>query len=228
MYTLVKTSAIALAILAAPFIGVCQMQSSGPATQTVPKALLSVVLKYHISVVAELDESTSILQVPDFSSMKGPQRSMDVIVAQCPGYRWYWQGEVIVFGKASFLHAENNALNAKIPSFTLIGEDLSDFKLFFPSQVAAALRGETGGVAVSGQPLPPQLSPHLKSIEMKDATARDILIQVAKQVGNLYSVMILPSPEQKLPNQLFISWDLAGGPYLSEYKLPPTSPTYDY
>lgn len=146
-----------------------------------------------------------------------PADAITEIVAKAPGYEWSRHGNAFLVVQKKLYKAPGNPMNQKIGAFQVPG-DLSLFKLRFPSAVVNA-QSHLSGEAIEGFGLPSQLSPPLKEETLKDMTARDILIKIANEVGNLYSDIILPSPDPSLKKRkpMFLAWDIAGGPGLSKY-----------
>ena len=99
--------------------------------------------------------------------------------------------------------------------------NLGIFRLSLPNEVGKAEQGIHGyGFVWNGPKLPASISPPLKNEVLHDQTAREILLHVAGEVGNLYSVLVLPSAHpaaQMQKNNSFQVWDIAGGPGLSKY-----------
>ncbi|MBX6361904.1 hypothetical protein [Pseudacidobacterium ailaaui] len=201
----------------------CSCQTSRDATfhGNLPQALLMVDQHFHVSVVAELvDPVPSNLSVQIKPTMDA-SAVVTAIVARCPGYVWTRKDGVFLIAQKTLLRDSANPMNQVVPEYQ-IPNNLSLFKLSFPNAVAAAALHVSGsGGLLNGFSLPDNLSPSLIVQDLHNKTAREILLHVAREVGNLYSVLILPDahPEkQRLANTDFRDWEIAGGAGIEQYK----------
>lgn len=186
---------------------------------TLPQALLLVDQTFHVSVLGEIVDP-----VPNISFKVGPgttpNEALKEIVAQCPGYVLVRKHEAFIVAQNELFEDQANPMNQVLRDY-LVPNNLRMFRLDFPNEIVKAQQGihERGGV-YSGPGLPESLSPSLKKELIHNQTAREILLHVAGEVGNLFSILILPSPhpvKQMLRNTSFLAWEIAGGPGLATY-----------
>ena len=192
-------------------------QSSG----NLPQVLLQIDQSFHVSVLAELVDP-----VPSNLSIRlGPEstarEALEKIVERCPGYVLIDRKEAFIVAQKQLFTDLANPMNQVLAYYQIPG-NLAEFKLSFPNAVGASQQGVTGvGGFFNGLSLPEELSPPLKIESLHNVTARDILLRVAVQVRNLYSILILPSahPEkQEHDNAAFLAWEIAAGPGIAEYR----------
>jgi len=133
---------------------------------------------------------------------------------------WLEKGGAFVVAQKELFEDQANPMNEVLRDFEM-PNDLGLFKLRFPNDVAKAHQGMHGfGYILNGAGLPQNLSPRLREEVLHSQTAREILLHVAAEVGNLYSILVLPSPhpvKQMLRNTSFQAWEIAGGPGLATY-----------
>jgi hypothetical protein len=214
---------VALLIVVASGIKLCcQEKKSTTFHGTLPEALLFVDQTFHTAVLGELVDpvpsNISILLGPESSA----RAALSAIIAQCPGYVMVRDGEVYIVAQKQLLHDSANPMNQLMRSYRIPG-DLTELKLGFPNAVSAAAQGDSvseGGALLSGLALPKSLSPQLRIEQLHNVTAREVLIHVAGEVGNLYSVLILPSShpaKETREHRGFLGWEIAGGTGLAKY-----------
>lgn len=186
---------------------------------TLPQELLRVAQKYHVSLLGELSNPVPRNLNIAMDRVSDPADAIAKIVAAAPDYRWFRRGNVFVVVQKRLFKAPGNPMNQKLDTFT-VPENLSRFKLAFPSAVSNT-GSHVSGYAIEGFGLPPSLSPLLKKETFRNITVRDVLIKVATQVGNLYSVLILPNagPSPRRGRLMFLAWDIAGGSGLAKYSV---------
>jgi hypothetical protein len=218
-----SVSAIIIAALA--IVGNIQAQNveKQDSKTNAVQALLDIAKAYHRPIIGELVKPIPSAIVLDVIGKRNERDALVSLAAQCPGYIWYEKNGVIVFGNERLLRAPGNPMNAKLRAYT-IPSNLSIFKLTFPGAVESAGSPSTGaGGFVNGFGLPEDLSPPLTVEEVKDMEARNIMIKVAAEVGDFFSVIILPSDKptkSSLGDKAFIAWDIAGGRGVQKYNTP--------
>ena len=185
-----------------------------------PQALLFVDQTFHVSVLGELVDPIPI----NVSVQVGPKSTAHVvleeIVAQCPGYVVLPQAGVFIVAQKQVLRDSANPMNQILKDYQVPG-NLNLFKLSFPSAVAASEEGVSGiGGMINGFSAPGGVSVPLRVERLRNLTAREILTYVAKEVGNLYSVLVLPCvhPEkEKHEHATFRAWEIVGGGAVAQY-----------
>lgn len=187
---------------------------------TLPQALLLVDQAFNVSVLGEIVDP-----IPSKISVKlghgiTAYVALKEIVAQCPGYELIRKDEAFIVAQRELFEDGTNPMNEVLRDY-LVPNNLRMFRLGFPNEVAKARQGIHGpGGVFSGPELPESLSPPLKEELMHNQTAREVLLHVAGEVGNLFSILVLPSAHpanQVLRNTSFQDWDLAGGPGVATY-----------
>ncbi len=191
-----------------------------PFSGNLSQVLLDVVKEYRAPVIAELvSPIPSGLAVPQ-AAQTDKRAVLDYLLSQCPSYTWYVKDGVVIFAEKKVLRSPNDPMNTRLRGYQ-IPSTLSYFKVTFPNAVATSGRGFHGsGYVINGVGLPDSLSPGLKSREVTNITGRDILIQVASELREFYSVLILPPSyvvRGSLKNNAFFGWEIAGGPGLRDY-----------
>jgi hypothetical protein len=187
---------------------------------TLPQALLLVAQTFHVSVLGEIvDPIPSGISIK-FSRADTAPAVLATLVAQCPGYVLFSRNEAFIVAQKDLFDDLNNPMNQVLRDYQ-IPSNLGRFRLSLPNEVSKAEQGIQGyGELLNGPTLPKSISPSLKTEVLHDQTAREILLHVAGEVGNLYSVLVLPSAhpaKQMQKNTSFQVWDIAGGPGLSKY-----------
>jgi hypothetical protein len=188
-----------------------------------PQALLWVDQKFHVSVLGEIVEPVPSNIVLEADCDSTATTALAAIVSQCPGYLWVRTGGTFVVAQKKLYRDSANPMNQVLPGFG-IPDNLTTFELLFPNAVAAAAQHKSGrGGLLSGLGTTSQNPPvSLESRVLHHQTARAILVAVADQVGNLYSVVILPNSHPVKENQTntaFAAWVIAGGPDVESYKV---------
>ena len=202
--------------------GACSCQGVGGTVfhGTLPQALLLVDQTFHVSVLGEIVDP-----IPSNISMKfvpgaSAYAALKGIVAQCPGYVLVKKEEGFIVAQKDLFVDRTNPMNEVLRDY-LVPSNLRTFRLSFPNAVVNAQHGIYGfGGVFSGPELPDSLSPSLKEEQLHNQTAREVLLRVAGEVGNLFSILILPSPhpvKQMLRNDSFQAWEIAGGPGVASY-----------
>ncbi len=212
-------------ILSVMVLSASNAEAQGPPKQAtgqfLSEALLTVARTYHVSVLAEVAEPMPTGIVLDGRAGATLRQVLEGVRRQCPGYRFEITHGTVIFGNVNLLKDPNNPMNQTLAQYT-IPEDLSEFKLTFPGAVRSAQEHQqsVGGLVV-GMGLPRELNPSLSKEVVQEVTARAILLKVAGEVGNLYSLLIFPSehPTRKeMTDGGFFGWEIAGGPGLDSYK----------
>ncbi len=186
-----------------------------------PQALLLVSQTFHVSVLGELVDPVPANLTIQINKMDTARTMIVAIVRQCPGYMWLQKKGTFIVAQKQLYRDAANPMNQVIPNYQFPA-NLSIFRSLFPQAVVAAVHHMTGiGGIAHGFALPEDMSPPLTRREVHNLTARAILLEVAQDVGNLYSVLILPSAhphKQKQDDTTFLAWEIAGGPGLPQYK----------
>ena len=200
----------------------CNCQDIGNTTfhGTLSQALLLVDQTFHVPVLGEIVDPIPSNISLNLSSANTAPAALKTIVAQCPGYLLVRTDRAFVVAQKELFEDPANPMNEVLRDFEM-PNDLGLFKLRFPNDVAKAHQGMHGfGYILNGAGLPQNLSPLLKEEVLHSETAREILLHVANEVGNLFSILILPSShpiEQMLTNTWFRAWEIAGGPGMTTY-----------
>lgn len=188
---------------------------------TLPQALLTVDQTFHVSVLGELVDPVPTDISAKIKIAKGPSAAMAAIMAKCPGYVWFKRNKAFVVVQKRLLKDPANPMNQVVPTYQ-VPSNLSSFRLSFPSAVGAAKQNVSGvGGLINGFGLPETLSPPLTVQVLHNMTAREILLRVAEEVGNLYSILILPNTHPVVAGRSdsdFLGWEIAGGPGINHYK----------
>jgi hypothetical protein len=199
-----------------------QVETAAPPFQgNLPQALLFVDRTFHVSVLGEIVEPVPSHITLRIDVKATAATTLASIAAQCPGYMWRMTGSSFIIAQTQLYRDSANPMNQVLPHYEIPG-DLDTFRLSFPSAVSAAAEHVSGtGGLLNGLSVPDHGPPiSLQREQLQDQTARQILLRIADQVHNLYSILILPSPhpiKQERENATFLAWDIVGGPEVSKY-----------
>lgn len=219
-----------LFIVAASTVGVCQGVEGATFRGTLPQDLLLVGQTFHVPVLAEMvDPLPSDLSITISSSSKAYD-VLATLVAQCPGYILVREKDGFVVAQKDLFRDPANPMNEVVRDFA-VPNNLSDFRLYLSAAVGNAEQGiqGTGGV-LTGPVSRESASVPLKEETLHNRTAREILLHVAGEVGNMFSAFVVPSahPHEQMVNHTSLqAWELAGGPgimtFRSQIKVHPES-----
>jgi len=186
-----------------------------------PQALLLVSQTFHVSVLGELVDPVPANLTIQINKMDTARTMIVAIVRQCPGYMWLQKKGTFIVAQKQLYRDAANPMNQVIPNYQFPA-NLSIFRSLFPAVVDTAVKSPPGiGGIINGFGLPKDLSPSLTVQELHNQKARDILLRVSEEVGNLYCVLVFPSvplPKPKRDESAFPAWEIAGGPGLPQYK----------
>ncbi len=218
-----RVQVVALLLAAASTVCSCRPETVAKSSfrGTLSQALLLVDQTFHVSVFGEIvDPIPSGISI-EFDPLSTAAEVLATIVAQCPRYVLVKQDEVYIVAQKDLFVDPANPMNEVVRDFYTY-DSLTMFKLSFTSAVGKAQQGMQGfGGVLSGPTLPDSLSVPLKVEELHNQTAREILVHVADEAGNLFSILILPSPhphEQMIALTSLQAWEIAGGPGVMTYK----------
>jgi len=219
-----------LLLAAASTLGVCQGGEDTTFRGTLPQALLLVGQTFHVPVLAEMvDPLPSDLSITLSPSSKA-SAVLAALVVQCPGYIVVREKDGFIVVQKDLFGDPANPMNEVVRDFA-VPNNLGDFRLYFSASVGNAEQGIQGiGGVLSGPVLHEGVSVPLKVETLHNQTAREILLHVAGEVGNLFSAFVVPSahPHEQMVNHTSLqAWELAGGPgimtYRSQIKVHPES-----
>lgn len=190
-------------------------------TKSLVQALLEVTKARHASIIVEalIPVSAKVVMPPSEGSTSA---MIKFIVDQCPGYTFSSQGGTFVVLNSEVAKSSRSPLQTELRTY-VIPWNLADFKLSFPNAVASARSGLSGvGGLISGITEGDDRSSPLTTAEVRNTSAKTILLRVAKETGDLFVVIFV----QRLPKGASLpftvrGWEIAGGKGLSTFRLPP-------
>jgi hypothetical protein len=192
-------SAILLVTVAAPF---CNSQANigqqstfsakpiqhGEETGDLVRILAFIAGTFKVSVLGELAQPyPNEVRVP--AGRHTLEQTMNLVIQQCPEYRWRSEDGTLWVYRKSLLDARANFLNLRLKVFRM-PDNLGDLKRFLPMDIQVA-EGKGGGVTAGG-PTPDQTSAKLSPEVFKNISVRDALIRAATE-QKVFCLFLFPN-----------------------------------
>lgn len=168
-------------------------------------ALAHVAQVFDVSLVAETAQPyPANVRLP--GGIHTAQELLNLLVQQCPGYRWQEKGSVAWVYNEDVLHSSGDFLNRRIDRIKM-PVSLADLHIQLPVEVSVAEgrgRGVTAGVAPREQQ-----EFHLAPETLTGVSIRDVLLRAGTEV-RLFCLVVFPNsnPTESDEDEAFSNWYL--------------------